>query len=239
MNWPGLSSLPETLSFWWLLLPFIVWVCFSCVHLETMRRLRSGRAVFGQLVLHKDVPLFLKNGKALTSADILSVDIRNVPYDSQSGRTIDKAFGIVEVYDEDFKRVMGFEYPRWADNQKPGYQGSPSDHFPHEWNFRDLHPNGSKNRMDIFIKESVSSSVGVLRGVTQIMELWRDKEFQLPPGTYKVLLRLRGHGLASPANLWFALVNAGKDVTMQFSQIETNAFCQCNKRMKQLEKMEY
>lgn len=229
MRWLNMSH-PEEISAWWLVVPFLVWVIASFAHRDTMRKLYAGRIKFEAPEIVYDVPLYehprgvtLSAGsqpsKLVGHNDIASVQVCNVPYDSAHGEAIERAFGTITIFKSNWQRIRAFDYPRWANNPKPGYEGNPSDHFPDEWNFRTIHPNGSKNRMDLFIKQKGDALAYGFRGYSQLQPLWQDTELSLPAGRYNVLIRIKGNPMNYASGLWVELENPGMNAALRINRL--------------------
>jgi hypothetical protein len=131
MSWTHLD-LPEQIPLWWVVLPLMTWLVVALAHREAMRRLYAGRVVFEEPQLLPDVPLYVSGRGQVGAIDIAYINVRNVPYDSISGKAIEHVYGSVSIYDAKWKHIKSVDYLRWTEGQKLGYQGSPTDHFPHE-----------------------------------------------------------------------------------------------------------
>jgi hypothetical protein len=186
--------------------------------------MKAGRIVSGEPYVVRDVPLYgrLEQGARtalIATNDLVSIDVRNCPYDMSEGKEIRKAYCSVAVFHQNGDKLLEFDYPRWEDNPKPGYQGNPSDHFPPEWNFRDLHPNGSRNRIDFVIKPHGDERAYGFRGRSQRTEKWCDKELAIPPGQYCIQIVVRGGGISEPSETWVSLRCAAGEERISVNRI--------------------
>ena len=106
--------------------------------------------------------------------------------------------------------VTNFEYPRWEENPKPGYQGNPSDHFPFDWNWRTLKSNRSRNTINFALKSIKDTNAYGFRGGSQLMPDWKDNNLSIPTGDYLVKIAVFGTGMREPATTWVGFKNPGK-----------------------------
>src|SRR5262249_12309232 len=158
-------------------------------HKEAMRYGLAARVVFGPLQRHNpfQLNLFDNLGRLIDSVTVssITVDVRNVPYARDDGKDIEAAWAKVELFDLNSKPVLEpWTYPRWEDNNQPGYGGNPRDHFPTKENFRTLSANRSFNRITIAVKPLLEAEAYRLRGEDQITGWIRDKNNIIPPGEY-------------------------------------------------------
>jgi hypothetical protein len=203
--------MPTSISLLLFIFLFLVWVCARLVHQEAMRHLHSIRLNFGAPYVDSAVPLF-RGGAQIGSNDIAKITVRNVPYDGQQGKSAEDCFARIDVYETSTMRhVLGFDYPRWEENPKPGYHDHPSDHFPHEWNRRTLPPNGEASTINFLIKSVREAAAYGFRGRSQIVFGWRDPELKIGLGEYAMKIVVSGAGMRRPAEQWLA-VNIGPSI---------------------------
>jgi hypothetical protein len=220
-QWWGKAVMPPQPSIWWWAIPFVVWLLIVLVHQETMRLLRVARLQFSAPYV-STFPFFHRsraitpmgqipikvNGQDLI--DLVSIDVRNCPHDMTSGLCVTKAFCSIAFYDFHSGRIVRkFDYPRWEQNPKSSQINSPPDHYPNEWNYRDLQPNGDHNRIDFGIKYFNESDMYGFCGASQINDGWKDEKLKIPQGKYHVSIDVSGSGVRQPAETWIMLENPG------------------------------
>jgi len=219
MSWPYFSWLPAQISFWWLILPFLIWVIAALAHKETMQRLRVGHVVFEGPNIYYDVGQYNKEGNQVGKIDIAYLNIKNIPYNLLNCEAVNRAYGSVGIYDSKWQHVKTVDYLRWPQGDLPGYQNPPEKRFNHEWNFRTLYPDSSGNRLDLFLKDKKDSDAYILRGLSQVKPLWKDPELAIPPGHYKVLVKVTGYPIKTPARLWLALEVSGANSSIRVTPL--------------------
>ena len=135
----------------------------------------------------------------------------NSPYDGANGNVIKDCYASISFYDAKTQRlVLEFDYPRWQENQKPGYHHNPSDHIPDEWNRRDLRPSGERSTLNFLVKSRSEGTAYGFRAQSQIKHpLWHHPELALPPGSYFAKLTVSGVGLQHPTQQWLAVTVGG------------------------------
>ena len=218
-------NLPEQFNVLFIFMPLLVWLSVSLAHKETLRRLRAGRIVLDDPVIHPNVPLSVKindptQGKVRVQTgknDIVYVIVRNKPHEMSDGIEIKKAYGSVAIFNLtgavgqliDGEEIIKFDYARWTYNDKPGYEGSPPDRYPDEWNFRTLEPNNSPNRLDLILKTRNEDKAFGFRGQSQLIHDWHDIRLALDPGRYVVRLSIMGTGMTEPYIAHYELINPG------------------------------
>jgi len=222
--------LPDEFSFMWIVLPFMAWLVMSLAHKVTMLRLRAGKIVIDDPVVLPDVPLYSKlidpkggvvGQKQMGKNDIVYVNVRNRPTQMSNGKEIKDAYGSVSIRRlTDDKEIVKFDYPRWMNNKKPGYEGSPSDHYPDEWNFRTLHPNNSPNRLDMIVKSRDEDNAYGFRGASQNKDKWHDNDLKFPPGSYKIMLTLYGTGMIEPYIACYEFNNPGAEKELKIRRTD-------------------
>lgn len=209
-------AVPSHPSVAWLFLPLLLWIVASFAHRGTLQILKSCELVFEDPFVVRDVPLYGPHAVQIATNDLISVIVRNRPYDMSVGRQVEQAHCSVQIFHKEGSKLLEFEYPRWTENQKPGYQGSPPDRFPTEWNFRNLVANDSRNRIDFAIKPHGQDSAFGFKGSSQRIERWCDENLTIPLGDYNCRLVVKGVGLRKPAEIWMRLRNVvgGERITI-------------------------
>lgn len=195
-------DVPDQFPASWIVATLLLWLIASSVHREVMRKLNAGRIVFDQPFIKHDVPLYATigiNRVLVATNDLVSIGVRN---DMSAGKEIEQAFCSVEVYRNEGAKLLDFEYPRWSENSKPGYEGSPSDRFPPEWNHRDLAAHGGRNEIDFIVRPHDQEMAYGFKGASQRMEKWCDSGLAIPLGNYSVRLKIQGVGMIEPAETW-------------------------------------
>ena len=234
--WQDLVEMPEHFPFWLVVVPFLLWVILKLTHDKVMSHNQAARLVFDAPHVDRAVPLFgpvervvqVRNSDGeyvlqkerirgrVGSNDIAKIVVRNCPYELENGKSVRDAYVSVTFFDAvTEKQIEEVEYPRWEENPKPGYQGNPSDHFPYEWNMRDLSPNQSRNTIGFVLKDFEEKDMFGFCGGSQLVPLWRDKNKRIPPGTYLVRICIFGVGLKKEAETWLKLENKGKGHTIE------------------------
>lgn len=216
-----LTALPEEVPLWTFVIPFVLWVAGSLAHRETIRRMRAARLSF-ETAIQRNVPLFNNvvrdvagGGSRLERVQVDSFDMAkaivvNEPYDLESGRDVEDAHTSAKFYDKaSGKLVLEFDYPRWSENPKTGYQGTPTDHFPNDWNYRRLRGTGDKNSFDFAIKSVDDEFVYGFRGRSQLRNDWKEPSLTLPKGVYLCVLTVMGKGLRKAGEFRVILENRG------------------------------
>ena len=221
----GLNA-PHEIAIAWIAFLFLFWLSASLVHKETLRSLRAGRIVIEDPAILNSVPLYkyvmMNSGGGarlqVGENDILYMIIRNKPYDMSNSREIKFAYCSVLVESLiDGKEIIQFDYPRWEDNPKPGYDGNPQDHYLDEWRFRTLNPNGCPNRVDLIVKSRNEENAFGFRGRSQLKPKWHDEELTIPPGRYRIMFSISGYGMREPYLASYEFINngAGKDMQIR------------------------
>jgi hypothetical protein len=217
----SLVVMPIDFPLWLVAAPLLVWAVARLAHREAMRRVRASRLIFSELRI-SSTPLFttvMKNGASarqqVAHIYIAKIDVRNTPYSYDSGNDVREAWVKVEFFDLNSKPIKSWEYARWEQNEKPGYQGVPSDRYLPEWNFRRLSANGSANTIDIVTKQYEDSDCFPLRGADQREPEWKSKNDAIPPGEYLVRLQIHGSGMLRPALHCIYLKNPGRGGNLQ------------------------
>lgn len=222
--WQNIYVMPESFPLWWIAVPFLLWVVMRIAHREGMRRWGAARLIFDSPYIDRDVPLFgwvaepINMGPQkfrrdrIGSNDIAKIIVRNYPYDSEHGRAIDDAYVEVIFYNRQNHNVVSkFEFPRWEENPKPGYEGNPSDHFPFEWNWRSLKPNRARNTLNFALKSTKDEDAFGFRGRSQLDRHWKDPSLCVPPGDYLIKIVVMGTGMRKPVEKWLGFENPGAD----------------------------
>ena len=216
--------MPEEFPVWMVLVPFMLWVVARLAHREAMAHSRAARIVFDEPYVQNFIPLFGTIGTTRTQIgenDMAKIAVRNVPYDSASGRVIQDAFARFAMYDQRTgAKVLEFDYPRWQENPKPGYFGNPPDHIRDDWNRRDLQPSGDKSLLNFLIKTRGHDKAYGFRASSQLKPLWHDPDLAVPPGEYWGRLTVCGVGLREPAEQWFSvrIGGAGEPMAVEKSK---------------------
>ena len=216
-DWLGVPVIPETFPIWLFGFLFLIWACVRLAHREAMRHWRSARLVFGKPYVDSNVPLYetTQAGRRLVGRnEIAKIKVQNIPYDGEHGKTVEQSYARLDVYNPVTKRcVLAFDYPRWEENPKPGYQGNPADHYPHDWNRRALLPNGEVNTLNFLLKSIDEDCAYGFRGRSQLASRWRDDRLKLASGEYAARLTVSGVGLRQPFAQWIAIsFGAGRTI---------------------------
>ncbi len=215
--WHGLAAL------------LLVWLVGGLLHRETMKRLRAARIIFDRPNIERSVPLYghveklvsiqleegivvperVRSSEIIDRLDIVKIGVRNNPYDLENGVDVRDAWITVALFDKSSnEKIDEFDYPRWMDNPKPGYDGNPRDHYPHEWNFRTLAANASRNTVDLFVKSLDDEYAYGFTGKSQRKTKWKDEDRRIPTGGFLVRVKLNGFALL-PVVKWYHLENPG------------------------------
>lgn len=219
--WPTLpTDFPGTL----VTILILLWLVFSLIHKETLRQLRAGRVVLEEPQILEDVPLYEKiaiaggemmASRQVTTNDILYVQVKNEPYDITNGEKMDRTYGSVIVTDlSSSKEILRFDYPRWMENEKPGYSGNPSDRFLDDWRYRTLHPNASRNRLDLVVKSIDEDNAYGFSGSSQLKGNWHEPSLAIPRGRYRLDLILSWNGMREPYKASYEFINNGSQQRM-------------------------
>lgn len=226
---PGIM-MPEVFPLWWIGIPFLGWVIFRLADKEARRHMFRARLLFDKPYIEHDVPLYnrwsvfeliklskdthpipvsVPKSELIARNNIAKIVVRNSPYDFDNGRPVEDAYAIVTIFDRNGKNeVLEFDFPRWTENPKPGYEGNPSDHFPHEWNYRTLRPNQTRNTIDFVIKNIDETVAYGFSGASQRESRWQSDKLRIQPGEYIVRIALFGTGLRNPPReTWLRLKN--------------------------------
>lgn len=211
-------ELPAQINGTVIILALLVWLVFSLTDKETMRRLRAGRIIIEGPQILQNVPLYgnVMHSQGLrrervSDNDIIYAVVKNQPFEMSNGKDIERAFGSISITNlKDGKEIVKFDYPRWMDNEKPGYQNNPSDRYVDDWNFRTIYSNGSPNRLDLIVKNRDQDNAYGFRGPSQLLDNWHDNELTIPPGRYKIMLTLSGKGMREPYLACYEFINHGK-----------------------------
>ncbi len=222
------NILPVDFPILWLFIPLMVWLIFSMAHRETMRHLSAGKITLDPPAIIPNVPLYgsfvesnqpqVIQKREIGENDIIHVVVRNQPYEMSDGKAITDAYGSVSVIRlSDSKEIINFDYARWMENEKPGYQGNPGDRYKDEWNFRTIKPNQSPNRLDFIVKSRNEDNAYGFRGRSQLIEKWHDDGLVIPPDRYRIVLTLFGVGMKKPYQACYEFVNqgAGKEIDIR------------------------
>jgi hypothetical protein len=198
-------DVPDQFPASWIVATLLFWLIASSMHREVLRKLNAGRVTFDAPFIKNNVPLYATigiNRVLIATNDLVSISVRN---DMSGGKEIGQAFCSVEIYRTDGTKVLDFEYPRWSENSKPGYEGSPSDRFPPDWNYRDLAAHGGKNEIDFIVRPHDQEVAYGFKGASQRKEKWCDPELTIPLGEYSVRLKIQGVGMIELAETWARL----------------------------------
>lgn len=213
-------SMPDEPSVWWLLGLYLLWLLGSLIHDEIMRSIKAAQIVFGEAGIRYAVPLY-SAGVLDTYNDIAWLEVSNEPHDMENGKTIERAFCKVEIFEaETSKKLKSFSYPRWLKNPKPGYHDHPRDHFPDLWNYRDIHPTGDKEQIEFAVKAINESDMFGFTGRSQIGDIkWKRQDLKLPRGNYYMKLTISGIGLSRPVHQWLKVHNEGVGRSLKVEKI--------------------
>jgi hypothetical protein len=198
-------ALPNQSPGVWLVYTLLAWLIASLVHREVIRKLKAGRITFGEPFVRRGVPLYQTvgiNSVQIATNDLVSIDVLN---HLDGGKEITRAFCTVAVYRRDGATVLEFEHPRWAENSKPGYAGSPPDRYPQEWNYRDLVPHGGKNEINFIVRPHDEEAAYGFQGASQRGHRWCNPALKIPLGDYLVRLTVQGVGMIVAAETWVRL----------------------------------
>jgi len=209
--------MPTDIPLWALVVPFVAWVVARLAHNEAMRYWRAGRVVFDKPLAHPAWHLYVMEGKQVKN-DVLmtsvSIEVKNIPYKSDSGADIEDAWVKIELFSpKDYKPLQSWNYARWEDNEHPPYAGN---YFKADQNFRTLKANRSPNRITVVVKQFMQPNASRLRGMEQTTG-WKDNENPIPPGEYLVRLSIEGKGQQETAKYVFALKNPGEGKSLEVS----------------------
>ena len=212
--------MPQTFPFWLLIALFVIWLCAQLIHREAMQYVQAGRIVFEDPFVDCNIAL---RGTDETGArrvighnDIAKIVVRNRPYDIARGNAIENCYASIEFFEQESVRaVLRFDYPRWQDNPKPGYQGNPGDHVRDEWNRRTLYPTGEPSTLNFLVKSIDDDCAFGFRARSQLNLLWHDPRLRLEPGNYIAKLVLSGVGLTRPAEKWLQVKVGGRDQSIE------------------------
>jgi len=209
----GFTLMPSTFPWNLLLLAFAGWLILRLAHKEAMRYWRAARIHFDKSQVH--APWILTTqfvGGAKT--DVMSsvtVDVRNIPYKTDSGDDVEKAWAKIELFDLNSKPIQMWEFARWEDNKLPPQT---QHQFIRDENYRTLSANRSPNRITIATKRLLEGEAYRLRGEDQ-QNFWYDKNNPILPGEYFVRLTIEGNGLQEPAEYVFMLKNPGRNKSLE------------------------
>lgn len=222
-------SLPDEFPMIWIVIATLVWLVLALAHKEVMSNLRAARIVldppeilqrvplFGNVLVYSDEPVSQQIGEN----DIVYVVVRNRPHEMSDGKAVKKAYGSVSVCRlTDGKDIINFDFARWMDNEKPGYEGNPSDRYRDEWNYRTIEPNHSPNRLDFVVKSRNENNAYGFRGQSQRVNGWHDEELMIPPGRYKIMLTLFGTGMKEPYRACYEFTNHGAEEEMDIRRTD-------------------
>lgn len=202
----GIEVLPEHVPLWLIIAPLLFWIIVRLAHREAMAWSGAARIDFEEPFIDVFVPLFANHQVLIGDNDIAKIAIRNVPYDGARGKEITNCYASISFLDARTRRsVLQFDYPRWEENPKPGYHTNPRDHYPDEWNRRDLLPSGERSTLNFLVKTRDEAVAYGFRGRSQLVSGWHDRELELKPGTYLVKLTVSGVGLRKPAEQWLTV----------------------------------
>ncbi len=224
-------SLPNEFPMMWLTLAIFIWLTLSLAHRETLLRIRAGRIVIEPPNIIPNVPLYNRvrmvpanvvvSSNLIGTNDIVNVVIKNQPREMASGKSIIDAFASVSIYRlENGYKLFDFDFARWMDNEKPGYEGNPGDRYVDEWKYRTIKPNSSPNRLDFIVKTRDEDNAYGFRGHSQLQPQWHDNDLLIPPGRYKILLTISGSGMTEPYIACYEFRNNGAGQEMDIRRTD-------------------
>lgn len=217
-DWVGEPVMPNYITWQMLAGGFMLWIIIRLGHNEAMQQWQSARIEFDLPQRHFPFNLYDRaTGKVMAIMSSVTVTVRNNPYRTDSGNDVVSAWGRVELFNHDYKRVQWWDYPRWEDNKHPPYEGAPKDHFPSEQNFRTLRANRSSHIITIATKPFSDEFAYRMRGVDQITG-WVNKDHEIPKGEYFVRLTIEGKGLRDKQELVFVMVNRGANHPLEIKE---------------------
>lgn len=218
-SWQPYFVMPEEFPLWLIVMPALLFVIAKLAHHEAMTYWRAARLVFEGPIIKRSVPLYVNHAILLCRHDIAAIVVKNCPYDSGAGKPVEAAYARVTFFDaHSEKRILEFDYPRWCENPMPGYQGSPSDHFPTDRNFRVLKPNESRNTIDFALKDIEDEYAYGFTGNSQMVQNWKVDRLKIPPGDYIMSIQVFGVGLQNQTPEWFLFTNPGKGGAIEVDQ---------------------
>jgi hypothetical protein len=221
-------TLPDKPQLWWAVLPLFTWLVASLAHRETMSRVQAANLVFDEPII-SSIPLFgetkdLQGNPTkglIDQPDLVKITVKNEPYDMSNGQDVFEAYCRVVVFNQKTKKiVIEFDYPRWTENPKPGYQGVPSDRYQPEWNKRTLTANAEKNTIDFIIKSPSHDQAFGFKGASQLKYKWIEERLSIPKGQFLVRLQIFGKGLKFPSETWVSLTNGGEGKYLHVSSTQ-------------------
>ena len=139
----------------------------------------------------------------------------------EDGREVKRTFCEVEIFEEmSGKRIQSFPYPRWPKNPKPGYHDNPRDHFPDDWNYRDIPPTGDKEQIEFAIKGINEKEMFGFTGRSQIGNIkWKRQDLKILLGRCHVKITVSGAGMSKPAVQWLKVENQGAGRSLQVEKM--------------------
>jgi hypothetical protein len=216
----GRPLMPPTVPFWWIAIPFLLWITGALAHREAMRSYRAARVLFGAPYVNIS-PLFAHSmdgsRHVIHNFSMAKVDVRNAPYRADDGKDVVDAWSEIEVFDLASRPIASWRYGRWEENNQPGYQGNPTTHYPDKENIRTLAANEKPHILCLAIKPFQDEEAYPIRGADQLKPGWRSDDVKLPRGQFLIRLRIHGKGLQAPAEKTFLLTNNGTNAVLDLA----------------------
>ena len=97
----GWQLMPDTVPFWWVAVPFLLWIIGAMAHKEAMRQMRAARIVFGS-PYEDEGPLYGTSINPVTGVVtrdlryrfwMAKIQVSNQPYRSDDSRDIRRGLG--------------------------------------------------------------------------------------------------------------------------------------------------